>query len=152
MINRRKLFIAICIITLVIGLVIGFILLSSKSNEVKKSQSKPFTISGLEDPRYLLSSDKQSVIVSGIDNYLKADSIKTDNLMGIVRKDSFTQREVYGSNVITVLIDIPNAKRSYKISSSGSGSPDGDNSLYILCPAQDELIYGSFNCKDDTDG
>jgi len=150
MINRKKLFIVVSLCVLIIATIVGFVFFSKKSPEDAQSRSKPFSVSGLDNPAYLFSPDKQSVIVDGIDYYLKADGIDTNNMTGVVREDSFTKKEVYGSTVITLLVDIADAKRTYKVSSSGSGSPDGDNSLYVLCPSQEELIYGSFNCKDDT--
>jgi hypothetical protein len=147
--NKKILTIAGLLIFILVT--VGIVLVSTNSKEQEQQEeSNPFTISGLDDPKYLFSSDKQAAVVSGIDYYLKADDIDTNNMRGVVRKDSFSQKEVYGSTVITILVDIADAKRTYKVSSSGSGSPDGDNSLYVLCPSQEELIYGSFNCKDDT--
>lgn len=151
MIKNKKILIIAGLLIFILVVTVGIILVSTNSKEQEqKEQANPFTISGLDDPKYLFSSEKQAAVVSGIDYYLKADDIDTNNMTGVVRKDSFSQKEVYGSTVITLLVDIADVKRTYKVSSSGSGSPDGDNSLYILCPSPEELIYGSFNCKDDT--
>lgn len=151
MIKNKKILIIAGLFILILIIIVSTILLSTNSKEQEQQeQSNPFTISGLDDPKYLFSPDKQAAIVSGIDHYITADDIDTNNMTGVVRKDSFSQKDVYGSTVITLLVDIADAKRTYKVSSSGSGSPDGDNSLYILCPTQDELIYDTFNCKDDT--
>ncbi len=151
MIKNKKILIIAGLFILILIITVGTILLTTNSKEEEQQQqSNPFTISGLDNPKYLFSPTKQAAVVSGIDHYLTADDIDTNNMSGVVRKDSFSQKEVYGSTVITLLVDIAAAKRTYKVSSSGSGSPDGDNSLYILCPSRDELIYNSFNCKDDT--
>lgn len=153
MIDRKKLFvIGSVFIVLMLIIVTATILLQPSKEENTKTDvtTTPFVINGLNNPKYLFSTETQAAIILGIEQYLEADNIKTDNVEGVIRTDSYTQREEGSATVSTLLIDIPSVKRTYKVSSSGSGDPNGDNSLFILCPSQDELRYGAFNCKDDT--
>lgn len=152
MINRERLTIIILIACVgLIGVAIAIVVLRSpESSQSTTETTNPFYIDRLDDPKYLFSVDTRTAIVKGVEQYLKKDNVKTDKIKGAVRENSYTKKEVFGSNVVTLLIDIPDAKRTYKISSSGSGNPNGDNSLYILCPSQEELIYSAFDCKDDS--
>ena len=61
-----------------------------------------------------------------------------------------SQKYVYSTQFI---VDIPSLKQSYKITDKYSPLPPEQSGLFdytqlVLCPSQDELIYGSFNCKD----
>ena len=150
--SRNKIIIIAVASVLIFGVIGALTMFHSSPHEDSTGEvtSVPLKINGLDNQNYVFSSDTQKAIVLGIDQYLKADNIKTNGMEGIVRKDSYTKTETDDTTIATLLIDIPSAKRTYKVSSSGSGDPDGDNRLLILCPTPEELKYGKFDCKDDT--
>lgn len=152
MIPQRKIAIIVGVaIFSLLTIWIALLLTSNKEDQhINKTTSTPFTIKGLDNPEYLFSNHTQTAITAEINSYLALDDINTNNVKGVVRKDSYTQDIAHDTTVTTLLIDIPTIKRTYKVLSSASGTPDGDNSLYIRCPSESELIYDTFDCKDDT--
>jgi hypothetical protein len=89
----------------------------------------------------------KATIVSSIDHYI-ADTSHTTDPIGTIRDGSYKKTVDGTISTIVFLVDIPSLKRSYKIN-FGTDSSTGQQTLYTLCPTSDELVYPSFNCKDD---
>lgn len=125
----------------------------SKINQASNSQSKYVSLNDL-------SAYEQSVLEGSVDtiqsnlyrklaqNYTNPDQTYD----AIIRENSldvtFYNRQ--GSKVpqIQFLVDIPTAKRTYKVTLFG-GPQYPTNILYILCPTADESNYGNFECSDE---
>lgn len=149
---RRSVFFVFIAVLVVasIGLILLTLMQPAKESKTETKKVAPFRISGLANPDYAFTSDNQKDITQSIKNFLTADHINTTNLEGKVRESSYKEEAVNDGLVATVLIDLPSVKRTYKVSSSHDA--DGYEGLYVTCPANEELIYGSFNCKDDSNG
>jgi len=149
--SKNKLIVILIIILLVIVGTIGF--LTKKSSDLSSPQTPkevvaPFSVDGLNNPDYLLEESDQTQISERIEFFLSKANIKTVNLKGEVRDGSFINTESDdGSRVEnTFLVDIPAAKRTYKV--MVRHEQDFVN-VYILCPSETELKYGAFTCEDD---
>lgn len=153
MISRRKISITAGVVVIILLATWGLSLLAPKNTDQQatdESTPSSLTVKGLDDSKYLFSVATQTAIITEISSYLALDNINTSKMEGAVRQESYTQEETDNTTITTLLIDIPVIKRTYKVISSASGSPDGDNSLYIRCPSKNELIYDTFDCKDDS--
>jgi len=149
MISFRKLFIVFLGFMIVFAIGVVVFSLNKTDDEKEVKTIAPFSITGLTNNEYEFDSQTQASIVDGIGFYLKRDGVNTTNLTGEARDGSF-KKEVNDEGIVTsVLVDIPAAKRSYKVTSSHDIG--GYKGLYILCPAPDELKYGAFDCKADND-
>jgi hypothetical protein len=89
----------------------------------------------------------KATITESIGHYIADVPHKSDPI-GVIREGSYKKTGDELASNITFLVDIASLKRSYKID-LGSNLSTGENSLYTLCPAEGELIYPAFNCKDD---
>src|SRR5690349_18419639 len=77
------------------------------------------SINGLDNPELAFDTSTQNAIKLGIGQYLKADNIDVAKMKGIVREKSYKSEVTADGTISSVLIDIPDAKRTYKASSSG---------------------------------
>lgn len=72
---------------------------------------------------------------------------------GVVRQNSYQQSStVYSDGVTQIpvysfMVDIPSVKRSFSVALSGGRQYPFDT-LYVLCPTTDQLIYAAFSCQD----
>ncbi len=152
MINRKKIFIILGVCVLLVAIIAVVITLNKKTNQPQQQATEtvtPFSIDGLDNPSYALAPATQSAVVSQIKLYLVKADINTTNLKGKVRDNSYTEKEVDGGSLKELLVDIPDIKRTYKVSAAASDTDNGDDSLFIVCPSKDELIYGTFKCQSD---
>ena len=103
---------------------------------------------------YLYTDDininTQEKIESAVYSTVKESLPGVKKLEGTVRNDSFISSKMGTGSLITFLVDIKSVQRSYKIS-LGTDEDTGENSLYVLCPTEPELIYPAFSCKGDTE-
>lgn len=161
MIRNKAIIIGVGVVVLVCGIVITSIVLSRNAEPVPVEQApksaqedtapKPDADLSLHlegfTPYPDVDSATQATIANSINRYL-ANVARTSTPIGVLREQSY-KKTVNGSVTnITFLIDIANLKRSYKIS-IGKDTSTTENSMYILCPSSEELIYPAFDCKDD---
>ena len=116
--SRNKIIIIAVASVLIFGVIGALTMFHSSPHEDSTGEvtSVPLKINGLDNQNYVFSSDTQKAIVLGIDQYLQGANIKTNGMEGIVRKDSYTKTETDDTTIATLLIDIPSAKRTYKVS------------------------------------
>jgi hypothetical protein len=86
-------------------------------------------------------------VQKSIESALLAKISSTTSLTGHVRSGSLIVTATGTAKNTRFIVDFPDIKRSY-VASLGEDSSTGEASLYILCPAANELIYPSFNCVD----
>lgn len=75
---------------------------------------------------------------------------KKGNFTGKIREGSFKQYTDGDYTYVKFLVDIPTLKHTYKVTAAIAG-PDDYRAIEVLCPDKNELIYGSFSCKDIRD-
>lgn len=64
-----------------------------------------------------------------------------------IRKGSYNVEKDGAYTVVSLLVDIPSLKQTYRVRSYVDGPTEYRVSL-VLCPEQSDLIYGSFKCQD----
>lgn len=150
MTNKRKILIASTACVLIVFSLILF-LMTKATDSTKKNETTaaPFSINGLDSVTYPLEASTKQSITEQIDFYLRKADINTTNLKGAVRKGSYIEKEYDNGTLVEFLVDIRDAKRTYKVSSANSHDSEGDFSLYIVCPSEAELIYAPFECESD---
>lgn len=82
-----------------------------------------------------------------IESAITAKVMPSTTLTGYIRSGSLKVAATGTAKNTRFIVDIPDIKRSY-VASLGEDSSTGEQSLYILCPSVDEIIYPSFNCVD----
>lgn len=129
-------------------------------NEVAPDQAETtpqyINVSGLDAHGDVLDADMISALQDRlyqvvIQNGGHSNSVYT----GSVRADSFsvTYQTYEGQTpsiqvpIYAFIVDIPNAKQSYKITYAG-GTNYPYAILHVVCPSASELIYGDFRCVD----
>lgn len=148
-INRNIAVIAFIIILIVVISIISVLTKPEDTGSKKVKTVSPFSISGLSNPQYKLTAQDQVDITDRLKYYLKEADIQTTNLVATVRENSYTYRTINSgyAKEATLLVDIPDVKRTYKTSVRYT---HGIHSVYIFCPSDKELKYGTFECEDDS--
>lgn len=152
MMRNKKLVIAASLLIVGCGILITVAIMSANRKAVTTATTTAPTIdTSLHITNFSsywnVSAASQYAIENQINRYL-ADTNKSASRVGAIRQDSFKTTTDGLISTTVFLVDIPNLKRSYKVS-LGSDASTGENSIYILCPASSELLYPPFDCKDD---
>ena len=157
------------IILVVVGIVVvilmAFVLFKPSGSE-PDDESKALVVSSSDEPgvvsvsnikdfeQWLPITDATSIEHTLYTRVTEYDKSKKDRYEGIVRQSSFgTKYSDYddGSGTtekvptVEFIVDIPEAKQSYKVSQSG-GDDYSYSIAYVVCPSSSELKYGDFGC------
>lgn len=153
--NRKILAAAFVVILSIIGLIV-YLAVSSGKNQFGNFVA----IQQYDQKIQNLPSDMKDSVQSGLYNTLEVNGASADTLKNtkdaIIRELSDTQSldestQTYSGSFI---VDVQSLKQSYRVKYLYSTGKKvvivPDRSITISCLPTDQLIYGSFNCIDET--